>query len=285
MVHTQTYSHAHTNTHTHTLKGMGVVERKAISCAGNGQTRPFGSTEVFVSSQHVVRSVPSPVSLLAADDGDSEQPEWKLAWQVRPATPVHQLKFSPDGLLFASVGRVSGVARCHSDRVQHTVFLRLGCGAWCPSWVVGGCAVCCQQRRESEEFVWRRTVSWKPCSDTFSLATIRSAVSEQQSRGCLCSSDSRLMCRCVLSDLYCGLRCPGGESGVWEAPGVCSHLGCGNCAASLSCSTQDMTESLFVLQNDRLVKVWYENKKGESEPLIFSEREFVSLFFHASFSR
>ena len=41
------------------------------------------------------------------DEGDTEQPEWKLAWHCRPATPIHKLKFSPDGLLFASVGKVS----------------------------------------------------------------------------------------------------------------------------------------------------------------------------------
>lgn len=41
------------------------------------------------------------------DEGEAEQPQWKLCWQCRPATPVHQLKFSPDGLLFASVGKVS----------------------------------------------------------------------------------------------------------------------------------------------------------------------------------
>lgn len=41
------------------------------------------------------------------DDHQEELLEWQSTWQCRPATPVIKLKFSPDGLLFASVGKVS----------------------------------------------------------------------------------------------------------------------------------------------------------------------------------
>ncbi len=40
------------------------------------------------------------------DEADGEIQDWKMVWQCRPATPVYRLKFSPDGLLFASVGKV-----------------------------------------------------------------------------------------------------------------------------------------------------------------------------------
>ena len=41
-----------------------------------------------------------------AGQGEEQLPDWRCMWHCRPATAIHQLKFSPDGLLFASVGKV-----------------------------------------------------------------------------------------------------------------------------------------------------------------------------------
>ena len=44
------------------------------------------------------------------DDDDAatiQMPEWQCIWSCRPATTVYKLKFSPDGLLFATLGKVS----------------------------------------------------------------------------------------------------------------------------------------------------------------------------------
>ena len=37
-----------------------------------------------------------------------ELPQWTQLWQCKPSTPVQQVTFSPDGLLFGTVGKV-----CH----------------------------------------------------------------------------------------------------------------------------------------------------------------------------
>ena len=51
---------------------------------------------------------------IAGDDGGGGGSEgttaageqWRCIWNCRPATPVSQVQFSPDGLLFATVGKV-----------------------------------------------------------------------------------------------------------------------------------------------------------------------------------
>lgn len=46
-----------------------------------------------------------------------DQPEWICVWQCKPATPVYHLKFSPDSLLFASVGKNDRVVKIwYEDR-------------------------------------------------------------------------------------------------------------------------------------------------------------------------
>lgn len=38
---------------------------------------------------------------------DNTDPEWACVWKNQTASPIHHLKFSPDGLLFASASKVS----------------------------------------------------------------------------------------------------------------------------------------------------------------------------------
>ena len=41
------------------------------------------------------------------DEGSSSSgPHWTCVWQTQPASPIHELHFSPDGLLFATAGKV-----------------------------------------------------------------------------------------------------------------------------------------------------------------------------------
>lgn len=37
---------------------------------------------------------------------ESDDPEWECIWNCETASPVYHLKFSPDGLLFASASKV-----------------------------------------------------------------------------------------------------------------------------------------------------------------------------------
>ena len=39
-------------------------------------------------------------------DDNEEVPDWTCIWHCHPPSPVMQLKFSTDGLLFASIGKV-----------------------------------------------------------------------------------------------------------------------------------------------------------------------------------
>ena len=40
------------------------------------------------------------------EDTEEHHLEWQCIWHCRPANPITQLSFSPDGLLFASLSKV-----------------------------------------------------------------------------------------------------------------------------------------------------------------------------------
>ena len=42
-----------------------------------------------------------------------ELPQWTQLWQCKPSTPVQQVTFSPDGLLFGTVGKVCRLYLAH----------------------------------------------------------------------------------------------------------------------------------------------------------------------------
>ena len=39
-------------------------------------------------------------------NADMEDPEWECIWRCETASPIYHLRFSPDGLLFASASKV-----------------------------------------------------------------------------------------------------------------------------------------------------------------------------------
>ena len=45
---------------------------------------------------------------MTSSSTEAELPQWSQLWYCKPATPVQQVTFSPDGLLFGTVGKV-----CH----------------------------------------------------------------------------------------------------------------------------------------------------------------------------
>ncbi len=62
--------------------------------------------QMWQSPEQVVGETDVEVEFYIEDAGEELQLEWRCVWNCRPATPVTQVKFSPDGLLFASIGKV-----------------------------------------------------------------------------------------------------------------------------------------------------------------------------------
>lgn len=79
----------------------------------------FSLGDVAVPDEEISLLVPTgPTGAKPA--AESEQPQWICIWQCKPATPVYHLKFSPDGLLFASAGKNDRVVKIwYEDRKVH----------------------------------------------------------------------------------------------------------------------------------------------------------------------